>query len=143
MYPLDPVTTGRTVAALLRAPRDRRPAAAPARAARTSAHPHLARRPAMGERTWPHLLNALLRGEELSTADTAWAMGEIMAGAATPAQIAGFAVALRAKGETAGRDRRPGRGDARPPRSRSTLPRRAARPPRSTSSAPAATGPTR
>ncbi|KWV29789.1 anthranilate phosphoribosyltransferase [Micromonospora rifamycinica] len=54
----------------------------------------------MGERTWPHLLNALLRGNELSTADTAWAMNEIMAGAATPAQIAGFAVALRAKGET-------------------------------------------
>ncbi|MBM0238282.1 anthranilate phosphoribosyltransferase [Micromonospora sp. ATA32] len=54
----------------------------------------------MGERTWPHLLNALLRGEELSTADTAWAMGEIMTGSATPARIAGFAVALRAKGET-------------------------------------------
>lgn len=56
----------------------------------------------MGERTWPLLLNALLRGEELSTADTAWAMGEIMAGSATPAQIAGFAVALRTKGETPG-----------------------------------------
>ncbi|TDC41474.1 anthranilate phosphoribosyltransferase [Micromonospora sp. KC213] len=54
----------------------------------------------MGERTWPLLLTALLRGEELSTADTAWAMGEIMTGAAGPAQIAGFAVALRAKGET-------------------------------------------
>ncbi|MGY3517944.1 anthranilate phosphoribosyltransferase [Micromonospora sp. PTRAS2] len=54
----------------------------------------------MGERNWPHLLGALLRGEELSTADTAWAMGEIMSGSAAPAQIAGFAVALRAKGET-------------------------------------------
>ncbi|MCO1599033.1 anthranilate phosphoribosyltransferase [Micromonospora sp. RHAY321] len=54
----------------------------------------------MGDRTWPHLLNALLRGDELSTADTAWAMGEIMAGSASAAQIAGFAVALRAKGET-------------------------------------------
>jgi anthranilate phosphoribosyltransferase len=54
----------------------------------------------MGERTWPHLISALLRGEELATADTAWAMGEIMTGAAAPAQIAGFAVALRSKGET-------------------------------------------
>ncbi|MEV4197686.1 anthranilate phosphoribosyltransferase [Micromonospora globbae] len=54
----------------------------------------------MGDRTWPHLLNALLRGEELSTADTAWAMGEIMSGSASAAQIAGFAVGLRAKGET-------------------------------------------
>jgi len=54
----------------------------------------------MGARTWPNLTSALLRGEELATADTAWAMGEIMAGNATPAQIAGFAIALRAKGET-------------------------------------------
>lgn len=54
----------------------------------------------MGDRTWPQLTAALLRGDELSTADTAWAMGEIMAGSATPVQVAGFAVALRAKGET-------------------------------------------
>ncbi|MEV1287875.1 anthranilate phosphoribosyltransferase [Micromonospora sp. NPDC049679] len=54
----------------------------------------------MGERTWPNLLTALVRAQELSTADTAWAMGEIMSGSATPAQIAGFAMALRAKGET-------------------------------------------
>jgi anthranilate phosphoribosyltransferase len=56
----------------------------------------------MGARTWPNLTSALLRGEELDKADTAWAMGEIMAGNATPVQIAGFAVALRAKGETPG-----------------------------------------
>lgn len=56
----------------------------------------------MGERTWPNLLAALLRGEDLSTSDAAWAMGEIMAGDATPVQIAAFAIALRAKGETAG-----------------------------------------
>ncbi|HEX6873363.1 MAG TPA: anthranilate phosphoribosyltransferase [Micromonosporaceae bacterium] len=55
----------------------------------------------MGERTWPNLLATLLRADELSTSDTAWAMGEIMAGEATPVQIAAFAVALRAKGETA------------------------------------------
>jgi anthranilate phosphoribosyltransferase len=54
----------------------------------------------MGAPTWPNLTSALLRGEELSAADTAWAMGEIMTGNATPVQIAGFAVALRAKGET-------------------------------------------
>jgi len=56
----------------------------------------------MGAPTWPNLTSALLRGEELATHDTSWAMGEIMAGNATPAQIAGFAIALRAKGETAG-----------------------------------------
>jgi anthranilate phosphoribosyltransferase len=54
----------------------------------------------MGALTWPNLLSALLRSEELTTSETAWAMGEIMAGSATPVQVAGFAVALRAKGET-------------------------------------------
>jgi len=54
----------------------------------------------VGERTWPHLIATLLQSQELSAEDTAWAMGEIMSGTATPAQIAGFAVALRAKGET-------------------------------------------
>lgn len=54
----------------------------------------------MGERTWPTLLVTLLQGETLSTDDTAWAMGEIMAGEASPVQIAAFVVALRAKGET-------------------------------------------
>lgn len=56
----------------------------------------------MGARTWPNLTSALMRGEELATSDTAWAMGEIMAGNATPVQVAGFAIALRAKGETPG-----------------------------------------
>ena len=46
------------------------------------------------------MLEALIAGLDLDTASTAWAMDEILAGAATPAQIAGFAVALRAKGET-------------------------------------------
>ena len=49
---------------------------------------------------WPAVLSALLAGQALSRADAAWAMGEVMDGNATPAQIAGFAVALRAKGET-------------------------------------------
>lgn len=51
-------------------------------------------------RTWPGVLDALLAGVDLSADDTAWAMDRIMRGEATDAQIAGFAVALRAKGET-------------------------------------------
>lgn len=51
-------------------------------------------------RTWPDVLNALLGGRDLTADDTAWAMDRIMRGEATDAQIAGFAVALRAKGET-------------------------------------------
>ncbi|NBE53572.1 anthranilate phosphoribosyltransferase [Streptomyces boluensis] len=51
-------------------------------------------------RTWPDVLNGLLDGRDQSADDTAWAMDRIMRGEATDAQIAGFAVALRAKGET-------------------------------------------
>jgi anthranilate phosphoribosyltransferase len=51
--------------------------------------------------TWPALIRALLSGQALSAGQTSWAMNEIMDGAASPAQIAGFGVALRAKGETA------------------------------------------
>jgi anthranilate phosphoribosyltransferase len=54
-----------------------------------------------GARTWPAVLGTLLRGESLESGDTAWAMSEIMAGEASPAQLAAFAVLLRAKGETA------------------------------------------
>ncbi|MET0133016.1 MAG: anthranilate phosphoribosyltransferase [Kibdelosporangium sp.] len=54
----------------------------------------------MGRDTWPALLNHLVDGGDLPAADTSWAMGEIMSGNATQAQIAGFAVALRSKGET-------------------------------------------
>jgi anthranilate phosphoribosyltransferase len=50
--------------------------------------------------TWPSVLSRLLRRESLDAEDTAWAMGEVMAGQATPAQLAGFALLLRAKGET-------------------------------------------
>jgi anthranilate phosphoribosyltransferase len=52
------------------------------------------------ERTWPLLLNQLVDRVDLSQDDTAWAMDQVMSGAATSAQIAAFAVALRAKGET-------------------------------------------
>ncbi|MGJ6961502.1 anthranilate phosphoribosyltransferase [Streptosporangium sp. G11] len=50
--------------------------------------------------TWPALLSALIAGEHLTADETAWAMNQIMSGSATSAQIAGFAVAMRAKGET-------------------------------------------
>lgn len=50
--------------------------------------------------TWPDILTTLVTGSDLDAGQTAWAMGEILAGEATPAQIAGFAVSLRAKGET-------------------------------------------
>jgi anthranilate phosphoribosyltransferase len=53
-----------------------------------------------GTRSWPAVLGALIRRENLSAEATAWAMNEIMSGAATSAQVAAFAVTLRAKGET-------------------------------------------
>src|SRR5580658_1718459 len=48
--------------------------------------------------TWPALLGALIRGDSLTADESEWAMNEIMDGAATPSQIAGFGVALRIKG---------------------------------------------
>jgi anthranilate phosphoribosyltransferase len=51
--------------------------------------------------TWPALLTRLLHGEDLTSAETAWAMEQVMLGEATHAQLAGFVVALRAKGESA------------------------------------------
>jgi anthranilate phosphoribosyltransferase len=57
----------------------------------------------MDSRTaWPALIGALIKGETLTSGEAEWAMNEIMDGAATSAQIAGFGVALRIKGETAG-----------------------------------------
>jgi anthranilate phosphoribosyltransferase len=52
------------------------------------------------ERSWPEVLSALMAGHDLTVEQAAWAMDEIFSGSATHSQIAGFAVALRAKGET-------------------------------------------
>ena len=49
---------------------------------------------------WPHVLGLLTDGGSLSVEEAAAAMRAIMEGLATPAQIGGFLVALRAKGPT-------------------------------------------
>ncbi len=49
---------------------------------------------------WPDAIGRLLRRDELPTELAAQVMATILAGEATDAQIAGFAVALRSKGET-------------------------------------------
>jgi len=49
---------------------------------------------------WPAVLRALLEGEDLYTDLAEAAFVEVLEGRATPAQIAAFAVGLRAKGET-------------------------------------------
>ena len=49
---------------------------------------------------WGRVITKLLHGEALSEEESSGAMAEIMEGAASPAQVAGFVVALRAKGET-------------------------------------------
>jgi anthranilate phosphoribosyltransferase len=49
---------------------------------------------------WSQVLGRAAAGGDLDREEARAAMGEIMAGAATPAQIAAFIVALRIKGET-------------------------------------------
>jgi anthranilate phosphoribosyltransferase len=51
--------------------------------------------------SWGRAITKLLNGEALAGEEASAAMAEIMEGAATPAQVAGFVVALRSKGETA------------------------------------------
>lgn len=50
---------------------------------------------------WPTVLGRLVAGEDLSAEEAGAGLAEILSGDATPAQIAAFVVALRAKGETA------------------------------------------
>jgi anthranilate phosphoribosyltransferase len=49
--------------------------------------------------SWPGLLGRLLAGSDLEADDTAWVMDRVLSGEASAAQLAGFLVALRAKGE--------------------------------------------
>lgn len=55
----------------------------------------------MSSVTWPTVIGELINKTDLPEEYTAWAMDQVMSDAATSAQLAGFAVALRAKGETA------------------------------------------
>jgi len=50
--------------------------------------------------SWPAVISALMAREDLTISQSTWAMEEIVQGRATHSQIAAFAVALRAKGET-------------------------------------------
>jgi anthranilate phosphoribosyltransferase len=49
---------------------------------------------------WPAVLGPLTAGRSLTSAQAEAAMAEVLEGVATPAQLAGFIVALRMKGET-------------------------------------------
>ena len=49
---------------------------------------------------WPQVLGGLVRREDQSNEAMSWAMEQILAGDATPAQLAAFVIALRSKGET-------------------------------------------
>ena len=50
--------------------------------------------------TWSDVLTTLLERRDLSVWESTWAMRRIMNGEVSEAQLAGFLVALRAKGET-------------------------------------------
>ncbi|MDI1461219.1 anthranilate phosphoribosyltransferase [Catellatospora sp. KI3] len=51
---------------------------------------------------WSAILAELIAGRDLTSDAVVWAMGEVVRGDATPARLAAFLVALRAKGESAG-----------------------------------------
>jgi len=63
-----------------------------------SGAPAPAARPAVP--TWRSLLTDLLAGRDLEAPQAAWAMSQVMSGAADDVALAGFLVALRAKGES-------------------------------------------
>ncbi len=50
--------------------------------------------------SWPEIVTTLLDRRDLSVSESTWAMRQVMSGDATPSQLAGFLIALRAKGET-------------------------------------------
>jgi anthranilate phosphoribosyltransferase len=63
--------------------------------------PGSSQRPAAEALSWPRIISGLTAGHNLLRGQAGWAMEQIMAGSATPAQIAAFAVALKMKIPTA------------------------------------------
>lgn len=49
--------------------------------------------------SWPQILTSLLEDTDLTISEAEWSMNQIITGNATNAQIAGFLIALRSKGE--------------------------------------------
>ncbi|OBH91766.1 anthranilate phosphoribosyltransferase [Mycobacterium sp. E2733] len=54
-------------------------------------------RPAGAAQSWPRVLARLMAGQDLARGQAGWAMDQIMAGDASPAQVASFAVAMQMK----------------------------------------------
>lgn len=52
------------------------------------------------ELSWKAIFSALVAGEDLSPGQADWALRQIISGEATPAQVGGFLIAIRAKGES-------------------------------------------
>lgn len=52
--------------------------------------------------SWPSILGKLISKHDLDRTEANWAMGQIMAGESSDAEIAAFMLALRSKGETVG-----------------------------------------
>src|SRR5205823_6517880 len=73
----------------------------PSRIRADSGGPHVGKELPGGARVIQRALARLLDGHDLSRDEARGVMGSIMSGEATSAQIAGFLIALRAKGETA------------------------------------------
>ncbi len=69
------------------------------------------------DHSWPSILSALVDGRDLSIGESEWAMGSVMAGEATSAQVAGLLVALRAKVRRSTRSSASGMRCSRTPRS--------------------------
>ena len=51
-----------------------------------------------GDLTWRSILSELLAGKDLGRDAASWAMEEVMSARASDVEVAGFLVALRAKG---------------------------------------------